>query len=159
VALQALFECDTAHHDPDACLSARMEDTPLPEAGARYARDLVLGALEHLSAIDAIIQRIAPEWPVEQMSPIDRNILRLASYEILYTDDTPPKVCINEAVEVAKAFGSDSSSRFVNGVLGTLLTNRNDLSNWVRSHRDEELPAAIIAHPAKGSHTASGRPS
>lgn len=159
VALQALFECDMAHHDPDACLRARLEDSPLPEAGANFGAELMHGALEHQQTIDVIIQRIAPEWPIEQMGAIDRNILRLAAYEILYSDDTPPKVVINEAVELAKAFGSDSSSRFVNGVLGTLLSNRNNLSQWVRSHRDDAPPLAVVAHPVRGGHMASGRSS
>ena len=134
-----------------------MEDSPLPEAGSSFAAALVHGVLEHLQAIDAIIQRIAPEWPVAQMSGIDRNILRHAAYEILYSDDAPPKVVINEAVELAKTFGSDSSSRFVNGVLGTLLTNRDDLSDWLRTHRDEEPPLTAVGHPARGGHTASKR--
>jgi transcription antitermination protein NusB len=159
VALQALFESDTTHHDPDACLRWRLEDSPLPEAGAEFAAALVHGVLEHQQVIDTIIQRIAPEWPVAQMGGIDRNILRLATFEILYSDDAPPKVVINEAVELAKAFGSDSSSRFVNGVLGTLLSNRSDLSDWLRTHRDEIPPLSAMGHSARGGHVASGRSS
>ena len=74
-----------------------------------------------------MIQRIAPEWPIEQMAPVDRNILRLAAHELLFGEDVPPKVAINEAVELAKIFGSDSSGRFVNGVLGTLLSQKHQL--------------------------------
>ena len=124
VALQALFEADMVGHDPDFCLRGRLEHSNLPEAGSLFARALLKGVLAHKDALDAIIQRIAPEWPIEQMAPIDRNILRLAALEILFQEDTPPKVAINEAVELAKLFGSDSSSRFVNGVLGTLLAER-----------------------------------
>lgn len=123
-ALQALFEVDTARHSPEFALNQRLEEEPLPEAGAEFSRALLRGTLAHQSALDKIIQRIAPEWPIEQMAPVDRNILRLAAYEILFEEDTPPKVAINEAVELAKIFGSDSSSRFVNGVLGTLLNQR-----------------------------------
>ena len=94
------------------------------------------------SALDAIIQRIAPEWPIEQIAPVDCNILRLAAYEILFDEEIPPKVAINEAVELAKAFGSESSSRFVNGVLGTLLANKEHLLASVQvstgSHCDLE---------------------
>jgi transcription antitermination protein NusB len=127
VALQVLFEVDTVQHDPDVSLRNRLEDSPLPEDGVAFARVLLMGALQHLSLLDQIIQRIAPEWPIEQMAPVDRNILRLAAYEILHEHDTPPKVAINEAVEIAKLFGSDSSSRFVNGVLGTLFAQRQEI--------------------------------
>jgi N utilization substance protein B len=134
-----------------------MEDSPLPESGAEFATALVHGVLENQQVIDTIIQRIAPEWPISQMSGIDRNILRLAACEILYSDDAPPKVVINEAVELAKAFGSDSSSRFVNGVLGTLLTNRNDLIDWLKTHHGDTPPLAITAHPVRSGHIANGR--
>jgi len=125
--LQALFEIDTVHHSPDVTLQWRLQEVPLPVAGESFARRLVHGVLENRSALDAVIQRIAPEWPIEQMAPVDRNILRLAAFEILADESTPPKVAINEAVELAKSFGGDSSSRFVNGVLGTLLSERNEL--------------------------------
>jgi N utilization substance protein B len=127
LALQALFEVDIAHHDPGECLAGRLLDSPLAAAGAEFSRMLLCGVLEHDDALDTIIQRIAPEWPLEQMAPVDRNILRLGSYELLYQADTPPKVAINEAVELAKIFGSDSSGRFVNGVLGTLLAQKQEL--------------------------------
>lgn len=125
--MQALFEVDTVRHDPFSSLRNRLEDTPLPEPGVAFAQALLKGTLQHLEALDRLIQRIAPEWPIEQMAPIDRNILRLAAYEILHEPGTPPKVAINEAVEIAKLFGSDSSSRFVNGVLGTLFAQRQDI--------------------------------
>ena len=83
--------------------------------------DVTLGVLGHQERIDAAVGRYAPEWPVDQIAIIDRNILRIAIYEILLGKDTPIKVAINEAVELAKTFGSDSSGRFVNGVLGTLV--------------------------------------
>jgi transcription antitermination protein NusB len=126
--LQALFEVDTAHHAPDAVLQGRLAEALLPETGEAYSRHLLHGTLRYRDALDKIIQRIAPEWPIEQMAPVDRNILRLAAYEILLDTSTPPKVAINEAVELAKSFGSDSSSRFVNGVLGTLLSERAELA-------------------------------
>lgn len=127
-ALQALFEVDIAHHDPGASLRGRLEESPLPPEGVAFCEALLHGVLGRLSRLDAIIQRIAPEWPIDQMAPIDRNILRLAAFEILLSQDTPPKVAINEAVELAKLFGSDSSGRFVNGVLGTLLADRANLA-------------------------------
>lgn len=127
MALQALFEVDSVHHSPDIALQCRLEEVPLPAPGESFARRLVYGVLERKEALDAVIQRIAPEWPIEQMAPVDRNILRMAAYEIMVDESAPPKVAINEAVELAKSFGSDSSGRFVNGVLGTLLAERSEL--------------------------------
>ena len=121
-ALQALFEIDCAGHNPATVIERRLHDVPLPEAGADFARDLVQGVSQHQGELDALVGQYAPEWPVDQIATIDRNILRLAIYEILMRDDTPIKVAINEAVELAKEFGSDSSGRFVNGVLGSLVS-------------------------------------
>lgn len=122
VALQALFEIDSAHHDPDAVLQQRLAEKPLPEAGRDFARSLVQGILEHQAELDARIQDNAPEWPLDQIAIIDRNILRMAIFEFVIEGNTPVKVAINEAVELAKLFGSDSSGRFVNGVLGTIVS-------------------------------------
>ncbi|KKU19999.1 MAG: N utilization substance protein B-like protein [Candidatus Saccharibacteria bacterium GW2011_GWA2_46_10] len=85
---------------------------------------LVKGVTGKQKKIDGLIAPIAPEWPIEQIARMDRVILRIGSYELLFTDDVPPKVAINEAVELAKAFGGDNSSKFVNGVLGTILRNK-----------------------------------
>ena len=126
-ALQALFEVDATNHDPEVSLRGRLAETPLPPRGEGFCRSLVRGVLRHQEALDWAIQGIAQEWPIEQIAAIDRSILRLAAFEILFDGDTPPKVAINEAVELAKAFGSDSSSRFVNGVLGTLLSQKHNL--------------------------------
>ncbi len=122
VALQALFEIDIAQHDPDTVLQQRFAVKPLPEAGRDFARTLVQGILEHRAELDALIQDNAPEWPLDQVAVIDRNILRMAIFEFAVAGNTPVKVAINEAVELAKLFGSDSSGRFVNGVLGTIVS-------------------------------------
>jgi N utilization substance protein B len=82
--------------------------------------DLIKGVQEHLSQIDQIIVQTAPEWPLEQITVVDRNILRLGIYELMFAQQVPPKVAINEAVELGKAFGGESSGKFINGVLGTL---------------------------------------
>lgn len=124
VALQALFEIDVAGHDPEASLQGRLQEKPLPAREADFSRSLVLGVLEYQDRLDEIIHRVAPEWPVSQIAPVVRNTLRIAIYELLLGDGTPQKVAINEAVELAKMFGDDSSRRFVNGVLGTLMTER-----------------------------------
>ena len=140
VALQALFEVDTAGHEPDKTLRVRLVESPLATSGLDFCHSLVSGVVDHGPALDAIIHRIAPEWPIDQMAPVDRNILRLAAFEILYYPDTPPKVAINEAVELAKIFGSDSSGRFVNGVLGTLLAQKQQL-----------LTTALVADEPEGA--------
>ena len=120
-ALQALFEIDCTGHNPTLVIERRIEEGNLPESGATFARELVLGVNARQEEIDALIGRYAPEWPVDQVAIIDRNVLRISIYEILMRQDTPTKVAINEAVELAKQFGSDSSGRFVNGVLGSLV--------------------------------------
>jgi N utilization substance protein B len=85
--------------------------------------DLIRGVEMHLSEIDKIIVETAPEWPLDQITVVDRSILRLGIYELLFAKEVPPKVAINEAVELGKAFGGESSGKFVNGVLGTLYKN------------------------------------
>jgi len=127
VALQALFEVDMARHDPQQVLQTRIDEERLAVELQAFTQALVYGSLSHIDVLDEVIRRMAPDWPVEQMPGVDRSILRMAVYEILYPGDTPAKVVINEAVELAKLFGSDSSSRFVNGVLGTLVSHQQDI--------------------------------
>jgi N utilization substance protein B len=119
-ALQTLYENDTAHHDLEEVLQRHVEERHLQPKVVEYARELVMGVRDHLAEIDAHIQSAAREWPLHQMARIDKNILRLAIYEILFNNTVPAKAAINEAVELAKHFGSDTSSRFINGVLGTI---------------------------------------
>ena len=120
IALQTLYEYDTARHDPLEVLQRHAEERNLHTKVVEYAQELVVGACDHLADIDAHIQSAAREWPLQQMARIDKNILRLAIYEILFNNTVPAKAAINEAVELAKQFGSDTSSRFINGVLGTI---------------------------------------
>jgi len=120
VALQALFEIDRAGHDAEETLNRLVEEVSLPEEGAVFARELVGGVLKNRERIDSTIQTYAPAWPVVQLAAIDRNVLRLAIFEILLNDKVPVRAAINEAVELAKTFGGENSSRFVNGVLGTV---------------------------------------
>jgi transcription antitermination protein NusB len=127
-ALQALFEADVAHHDAQAALQARLDEAPLPEEAARFASSLVHGTLANLPVLDQSIRQTAPDWPLDQMARIDVCILRLAIYELLVSKDVPVKVVINEAVELAKLFGSDSSGRFVNGVLGSVAKSQQQVT-------------------------------
>jgi N utilization substance protein B len=123
-ALQILFELDATDHAPDEVVMRRVEEEQLPPEGERFLRRLIFGVWEHYPYLDRIIEEAAPSWPVNQMPGVDKAILRIALYEILIdeTEKTPVKAVINEAVELAKHFGSDNSSRFVNGVLGTVVT-------------------------------------
>ncbi len=121
VALQVVYETDLVGHDSTEILGLRLGENALGPEGDEFATWLVRGVLSAKDVLDAVITRIAPEWPVEQMSCIDRNILRMALYE-LAAGDTPLKVVVNEAIELGKTFGSDSSARFVNGALGAFIT-------------------------------------
>ena len=120
VALETLYEYDIADHLPGDILNHRVQDNPMETIGVEFAALLVNGVIEYQERIDLLIARFAPEWPLDQMAVIDRNVLRIAIYEFLVEGSTPVKVAINEAVELAKTYGSDSAPRFINGVLGTL---------------------------------------
>jgi N utilization substance protein B len=120
--LHALYEMDTAGHDPTAALERLMEERRLGDDLRTFTRTLMGGVLEHRAEIDAVIQRTAPERPTRELSAIDRNILRIAVREFLLDNLTPVGAAINEAVELAKKYGSDSSAKFINGVLGAIGT-------------------------------------
>jgi N utilization substance protein B len=126
LAVQALYEADSAGHEAEKVLDRSLSEEELSEDNVNFARDLVKGVVQNKEKIDEHIRRFAPAWPVAQIPVIDRNILRLAIFEILLDNKVPVKVAINEAVELAKLFGSDSSPKFVNGVLGSVsaLVNR-----------------------------------
>ncbi len=121
LALQALYESDAVGHDALQVLARLSAEQGVAEESAAFARDLVKGVIEHKAKIDSHIESFAPAWPVSQLAVIDRNILRLAIFEVLIDNRIPVKIGINEAVELAKLFGSDSSPKFVNGVLGSLV--------------------------------------
>jgi N utilization substance protein B len=121
LALQSLYEGDLVGHEPREVLERAIADDGLEAIAADVARRLVNGVVENREAIDRELIQAAPAWPLDQMPPIDKNLLRLAIYEILFDNRrVPVKAAINEAVEIAKSYGSDNSSRFVNGVLGTV---------------------------------------
>lgn len=124
IALQALYEIDCAHHAPAVVLDQRVAENELSKPVEDFSRRLVSGVLDHQAVLDEFIHRYAPEWPLEQMAYVDRNILRIAIFEFAVDGETPIKVAINEAVELAKTFGSDSAPRFINGVLGTLVDHK-----------------------------------
>ena len=141
VTLETLYEYDIANHDPDEVLEQRLEESPMEHAGVEFAQRLIHGVILYLEQMDTLIARYAPEWPLDQMAVIDRNILRIAIYEFLATDETPVKVAINEAVELAKVYGSDSAPRFINGVLGTLADHQEALRREVLKGASEAVTA------------------
>lgn len=127
IALQALFEIDMTNHLPGEVLEQRLTDTPMEQELQAFCTHIVQGVLAMAEPIDKYISQHAPEWPLDQVAIIDRNILRIALWEFAFQGDTPTKVAINEAIELAKLYGSDSSPRFVNGVLGSLAPHQNEI--------------------------------
>ena len=124
LALQVLYEVDCSSHPWEPTLERALDEAPLKKEGEALARTLVACVMEHRAAADEQIAKYAPQYPVSQLSAVDRNILRIAVCEISF-NNTPPKVAINEAVEIAKSFGSDNLHRFVNGVLGSVMAAAN----------------------------------
>lgn len=124
VTLLSLFESDSVNHDPLMVTNRYIETFVLSADVARFTRNLVMGVIGSRDKLDALISGAASSWPVDQMAKVDKNILRLAIFEILFNNDVPTKAAINEAIELAKSFGSDSSSRFVNGVLGAIVAQQ-----------------------------------
>ena len=126
-ALQALYEIDIAGHPPGTVLEERIKDEGLDENMADFAREIVLSVWPIIDELDEFIASHAPEWPLDQVAVIDRNIIRIALWEFAVSGEVPIKVAINEAVELAKIYGSDSAPRFVNGVLGSLAARQNEI--------------------------------
>ena len=127
LVLQAHYETDTVHHDTSTTLEDGLENNNLLKSDREFAREVVLGVLANREELDNIIVSMAPSWPLSQMAVVDRNILRFAIFEMTKWEKTklidavdPQKVAINEAVELAKRFGSENSQKFVNGVLGSV---------------------------------------
>jgi N utilization substance protein B len=127
LALQALYEIDIAGHPPGQVLEERLAEGFLEESLVTFATQIVSGVLPLVQELDTIIAQHAPEWPLDQVATIDRNILRIALWEIAVSNQTPIKVAINEAVELGKVYGSESTPRFVNGVLGSLVLHYQEI--------------------------------
>lgn len=127
IALQALYEVDLVGHPLGSVLKNRLEDAALEDRLVKFTESITLGVWPMKDELDTFIAEHAPEWPLDQVAIVDRNILRIALWEFAVNGDTPIKVAINEAVELAKTFGSDSSPRFINGVLGSLAARENEI--------------------------------
>jgi transcription antitermination protein NusB len=135
IALQTLYEqefrreCDDKSFDLTSVLERNIARYEAMVDDREFIEQLVRGVEKKQADLDAILRPIAPEWPIEQIARMDRIVLRIGTYELLYGTDVPPKVVINEAVELAKGFGGDNSSKFINGVLGTVLRQKDEASD------------------------------
>ncbi len=144
IVMQTLYEWDFngKQRDPIELLKSNFKEFAPDFEDEGFADSIISGLLERLDEIDAAITKYAPEWPIEQITIVDRNVLRIGVYELTYCRDIPPKVAINEAIEVAKGFGGESSGRFVNGVLGAIY---RDL---VAQGKIEPAPPTVKQKPA-----------
>lgn len=133
LALEVLYEVDLAGHLPGQVFSQRLADraesgnAELTEELVAFANEIVTGVIHLATQLDHVIEVYAPEWPFDQVPAIDRNILRIATWEFAVTKHTPTEIAINEAVELAKEYGSDTTSKFVNGVLGSLADHEDEI--------------------------------
>ncbi|PWH20442.1 MAG: transcription antitermination factor NusB [Anaerolineae bacterium] len=132
IALQALYEIDLTGHPFEWVWKNRLEEEKLDQKQAEFAYQIISGVSPLLELLDDFLAEHAPEWPLDQIATIDRNILRIALWEMAVYGKTPLKVVINEAVELAKEFGSESSPRFINGVLGSLAPRKNEIQQALR---------------------------
>ena len=121
LVMQSLYEVDAVEHSVLEVLDDRLSETDLSQRDATFARAMLEGIFANSVEIDKIIAEFAPGWPISQIAVVDRSILRMAIYEIMVSQETPPRVAVNEAVELAKAFGADSAPSFINGVLGSVM--------------------------------------
>lgn len=140
IVLQSLYEWDFLGRDNSklaGILERNIEEFGPGFEELVFVQNLTEGTIKNLSQIDQIIEKCAPEWPINQVSAIDRNVLRIGIYELLYGDreEVPPKVAINEAIELAKNFGGESSGKFINGVLGTIY---KEIGEPMKDHKKEE---------------------
>ncbi len=127
LAFQSLFEWDFNGRKEDLkkVIKNNLDNSGSKNLEADFVYELAEGVAKNLEKLDETIKKTAAEWPIEQIAPVDRNVLRLGIYELVFLKEVPPKVAINEAVELAKSFGGDASGKFINGVLGTLYQEKD----------------------------------
>jgi transcription antitermination protein NusB len=138
VALQVLYEVDSSGHKVGDVINAQLGFHQLSTRSLRYMQQLVMGVLKYRESMDAVISHFAPEFPLNQVAIVDRNILRIAMYEFAVHGEIPIKVAIDEAVELAKLFGADGAPRFVNGVLGALVQEHDTMRRILEQYRTDE---------------------
>ena len=135
VALQALYEIDLVGHPPGDVIRHRLAEAQFEDKLAEFVRRIVVGVYGLSGELDKFIAEHAPDWPIDQVAIIDRNIIRIALWEFAVTHETPVKVAINEAIEIAKRYGSDSTPRFINGVLGSSAARQNEIRQAIQSQK------------------------
>lgn len=133
-ALRALFQIDVGRSSVERALEYNLEEMQIPSKDRPFVTELVTGTVRHLEELDQVIHRFAERWSIDRMARTDRNILRLALFEIFHVDDIPPSVSVNEAVELAKVYGDTESPKFVNGLLGNVVRS---LAGVPEGGRDE----------------------
>ncbi len=134
IALQVLYEVDITGHLPAVALEHRLTEEEIDEKKTvDFITKIVMGVYPFIRQMDAFIAQHAPEWPLDQVATIDRNIIRIALWEFAVEECTPIKVAINEAIELSKLFGSDSTPRFVNGVLGSLADRQTEIFSAIKN--------------------------
>lgn len=139
LALQILYEVDQSTHPIGKVLQDHSEDYQENDAVFSFSTRIINGVYPLVNLLDDQLAKYAPEWPVDQVAIIDRNILRIALWELVFEPETPIKVVINEAIELGKIYGSDSTPRFVNGVLGSLVENQNTIRQQLSPHKPPEI--------------------
>ena len=157
VALQTLYEVNCSMHKPEDVSARLLQEKGLPEEAADFCKRLVTGVLENSQDIDNMIRKFAPAFPVEQIAVIDRNILRLAIFEVLFDNKVPVKAAINEAIELARIFGGDASPKFINGVLGSVAADsipKREKQEPIPWQRVNEQPSFVYFNHS--SHISSG---
>ena len=147
IAMQSLFEWDfnDRKDDLEKILENHIQEFGSEVDDSTFVYQLARGVFENQTAIDEIITKHAPEWPMEQIPPVDRNVLRLGVYELMFLKQVPPKVAINEAVELGKTFGGESSGKFVNGVMGTLYKELDPQDAAGKAAEDDKPEQAPVA--------------
>jgi len=149
IVLQTLFENDFNNFDNskiESIVSRNLNEFALGLEDSTFVKELINGILKNQKKIDKVMEKAAPEWPINQIASIDRNVLRIGLYELLFGNkkEVPPRVAINEAIELAKAFGGESSGKFVNGVLGTVFSEVSPSAGGDERPLEESLAGAII---------------
>jgi N utilization substance protein B len=148
LALRTLFQVDVGDIGVDEAIALSFSSSDLNEATLSFARELTTGTREHLARIDDLIQKYARGWALDRMTNVDRNLLRLAIFELLYLPDIPPSVTVDEAVEMAKKYSTAESGRFVNGILGNLVRHLEAELSAARGSQGEEDNSSDLAEHA-----------
>lgn len=138
ISLQILYEVDISGHKPGKVLEEHLQDLRLDDSHVQFISQIVKGVTDYKEQLDEFIADFAPEWPLDQVAYIDRNLLRIALWEISVYKKTPVKVVINEAVELAKLYGAEGSPRFINGVLGGLIDHLREIKVSMEIEQDDE---------------------